>query len=280
MTDARWVDLGLVAPPVLHGAYAGLALTIAADPRPAVLWGRATGHLCVGQAQDPARVANAAAGVPVLRRPLGGGAVWVDEGQWCFAIVCPLALAPPCPADWSGRALAPMARTCAAFGLHAVPVDTDLWLGRRKIAGTGAATIGRCAVVASSFLLHFDAGRFARAMACPGVRARAWLEAGVRLAVTDWASNGIAPDAGELARVFRSAVGAAFGWTLHAAPLADHAAAAGAAYLDDLAADDAPVAATGREWRIKLNARSHLAESGAGRRRLVIDGRRAAVLRG
>ena len=56
MIDARWIDVGLVAPPVLHGAYAGLALTIAADPRPAVLWGRATGHLCVGQAQDPDRV--------------------------------------------------------------------------------------------------------------------------------------------------------------------------------------------------------------------------------
>lgn len=279
MIDARWIDVGLVAPPVLHGAYAGLALTIAADPRPAVLWGRATGHLCVGQAQDPVLVANPAAGVPVLRRPLGGGAVWVDEAQLCFAIVCPLAMSPASPADWFRWALAPMVRTCAAFRLDTVPVDTDLWLGRRKIAGSGAATIGRCAVVASSFLLRFDADRFARAMACPGERARAWLEAGVRRTVTDWASNGVSPDAGELARVFRSAAGAAFGWTLREALLTDHAATAGAAYLADLATEDAPVASAARDWRIKLNARSHVSESGAGRRRIVIDGRRAAVLR-
>ena len=60
-----------------------------------------------------------------------------------------------------------MLATYRRFGLPVEWHGQDLWLAGRKIAGSGAATIGRCAVFASSFLLHFPAERFARCIASP-----------------------------------------------------------------------------------------------------------------
>jgi lipoate-protein ligase A len=69
------------------------------------------------------------------------------------------ALAPPRHEDWYAWALAPAIATFRAFGLEVERRAEDLWHDGRKIAGSGAATIGRCAVVASSFLCGFRAER-------------------------------------------------------------------------------------------------------------------------
>lgn len=210
MTPARWIGLGDTTPERLHGAYCALAQCMAADDPPAVVWGRASAHLCLGQSQDPAAELLPEPGVPVLRRPLGGGLVWVDPDQDCYALVAPLAWWPRRHEDWYARALAPAAATFRRFGLTVALHGRDLWLDGRKIAGSGAATLAGAGVVASSFIRRFPARRFAACVAAPSDEFRDWLAQALPMAMTDWQSHAAPPACEALGEAFRAAL--AEGW--------------------------------------------------------------------
>jgi lipoate-protein ligase A len=249
---ARWIDLGVVDPISFHAAYAGLAEAQGPDADPLVVWGRARAHLCLGQSQGRCEL-DEAIEVPVVRRPLGGGAVWVDEDQLAYAIVAPLGLAPRRHEDWYAWALAPAIATFGAFGLEVERRAEDLWLARRKIAGSGAATIGRCAVVASSFLLRFPRARFAASVATPDPGFRTALQAALGTAMTDWSSHAVPPDEDSLGAAFRVALRDTLGWNAIASSPATGECAAIETWREELAA---PIEA-GRPrvaGGIKLNA--------------------------
>lgn len=211
MTPARWIDVGTVGPIEFHATYAGLAEAQAPGAPPLVVWGRARAHLCLGQSQGRCELRDGL-DVPVVRRPLGGGAVWVDEDQLSYAIVAPLADAPRRHEDWYAWALAPAIETFRSFGLAVDRHHADLWLAGRKIAGSGAATIGRSAVVASSFLLRFPHGRFARCVASPSELFRVALRVALGDAMTDWASHATPPDEHAIAAAFRAGLRETPGW--------------------------------------------------------------------
>jgi lipoate-protein ligase A len=208
---ARWIRLGLAEPLDLHAAYAGLAAAQAKDSQPILLWAQAKSHLCLGQSQGLAEL-EPCLPVPVVRRPLGGGPVWVDEFQYVFVLIAPKKFAPGRPARWFPWALAPVVATYRAFGLAAYLNQEDVWLQGRKIGGSGAATIGECAVVASSFLLRFPLERFARSLASPSPEFRAWLREGLELAMTQWADHGELPSERDLEETFRARLQAQHGW--------------------------------------------------------------------
>lgn len=212
MIAARWVDVGLTAPHVFHRTYVALAECCGEHGAPAVLWGRAESHVCIGQSQNPETELAAEIPVPVVRRPLGGGAVWIDPSQHLFALIVPLRLAPGRPEEWFEWGLQPVLGTFRDFALVVERRQRDLWLKGRKIAGSGAATIGRCAVLGSSFLMAFPAERFAACIACPSAGFRAWLEQALREAMTDWASHGEPPSERRLAAAFRARCEEALGW--------------------------------------------------------------------
>ena len=214
MIPARFIDVGLLEPALFHATYAGIAQAMARGDAPVVMWGSSTPHVSLGQSQDRRAELARELDVPVVTRPLGGGAVWIDESQCCFVLIAPAAHAPARPADWYRWALAPMISTYGRFGLRVVRREQDLWLAERKIAGSGAATIGRAAVLASSFLLRFPAGRFARCIASPSPAFRRWLLAGLRQAMTDWQSHQVPPAQDELQHEFREAVTTTLGWRL------------------------------------------------------------------
>ena len=261
VTPARWIDIGLVAPAELHAAYTGVAYAMGEGAAPVVVWGRARPHLCLGQSQGLCEVAPDIE-VPVVRRPLGGGAVWVDEHQYCYALIMPRAAVPRRPADWFAWALAPARRTLAGFGLPARLEGGDLWVRGRKIAGSGAATLGQAAVVASSFLMRFPRRRFARAVAAPSPAYRRWLEAALRAAMTDWEGEGRPPQGAALVRAFRDALGAVLGWRAEEARLDDRERAEIAAAHAELAEPIEP----GRRLTphgIKLNHHTFLTETPA-----------------
>ena len=252
MRRARWIDLGLVDPIAFHATYAGLADAQERGAAPLVIWGRAATHLCLGQSQGRCELDDAIE-VPIVRRPLGGGAVWVDEDQLSYAMVTPLALAPLRHEDWYAWALAPAIATFRAFGLEVERRAEDLWLARRKIAGSGAATIGRCAVVASSFLLRFPRARFAASVASPDPGFRTALHDALGTAMTDWASHAAPPDDDSLATAFRTALRDTLGWNAVASAPETSECAEIAAWRAELAA---PIEA-GRArvaGGIKLNA--------------------------
>jgi lipoate-protein ligase A len=232
---ARWIALGTVEPIELHASYAGLAEAQTADAAPLVVWGRARPHLCLGQSQGLCEVSDGL-DVPVVRRPLGGGAVWVDEHQLSYALVAPLGLAPRRHQEWYEWALAPAIATFRAFGLALDRHGEDLWLAGRKMAGSGAATIGPCAVVASSFLLRFPHRRFADAVASPSELFRVALRVALGDAMTDWASHAAPPHEQAIAEAFRASLRAGLGWDARDSSIEPDERTAIAGWRDELAA--------------------------------------------
>jgi lipoate-protein ligase A len=231
---ARWIDLGAVDPVAFHATYAGLADAQEEGAPPIVVWGRVGAHVCLGQSQGRCELDDALE-VPVVRRPLGGGAVWVDADQLSYALVAPLAAAPRRHEDWYAWAAAPAIATFRALGLAVERRGEDLWLGPRKIAGSGAATIGRAAVVASSFLLRFPYARFAASMAAPDPAYRAALRAALGIAMTDWASHGPPPGEEALAMAFRAALARTLRWDARPSAIAPAEAAAVVPWREELA---------------------------------------------
>ncbi len=229
---ARWIRLGLAEPLELHASYTGLATAQASDAAPILLWAQAKTPLCLGQSQNLAELDPRVA-VPVARRPLGGGLVWVEEFQCVFVLIAPRRFAPGRPARWFPWALSPAIATYRAFGLPAYLNEQDIWLQGRKIGGSGAATIGECAVIASSFLLRFPVERFASSVASPSSEFRSWLREGLALAMTEWADHGALPAERDLEEAFRSRLEAQHGWQFeHSWPTAAELVAIGEARAD------------------------------------------------
>jgi lipoate-protein ligase A len=210
---ARWLDLGCTDPWTFHSTYAGIAAARSDDPLPTVVWGRVAPHVCLGQSQGLCELANLP-DVPVVRRPLGGGTVWVDELQLSYALVAPLASVPSRHAEWYEWALGPAITTYRHFGLAVERHAEDLWLAGRKIAGSGAATIGRSAVVASSFLMHFPRARFARAIAAASPQFGRRLLDALDLAMTDWSEHAPVPADASVRAAYGDAVAGRLGWHL------------------------------------------------------------------
>jgi lipoate-protein ligase A len=249
----------VLPPRQFHAVYAGIAQAAGADAAPVLVWGGATAHLCLGQGQSALRELVPRIDVPVVRRPLGGGAVWVDEGQLVYVMVVPLRHAPRRPAEWSAWALQPASAVFHQFGLEVERRGEDLWLGGRKIAGTGAATIGNCAVFASSFLLCFPRTRFAACMAGSDDY-RSWLEQGLAATLTDWSTHAPLPPPADLRAAYCDAVANTLGWRLSPAVPAAAETAAIAEALRDMDDDLEDMGHRRHRDGIKLNAESHLVE--------------------
>jgi lipoate-protein ligase A len=259
LTAARLIDAGLLTPQRLHASYAGIAQEATPAAAPVLLWARAPAHLCLGQSQSAACELVASPAVPVVRRLLGGGTVWIDEQQQVYVFIVPLCRAPRRPAEWAAWWLRPAITTFRTFGLDVEQRGEDLWLGGRKIAGSGSATIGACAVFASSFLLRFPRERFAGCVA-GSAGFREWLDAGLAATLTDWAAHALPPAEAELRARFAAAAAAAFGWTLRAGTLT--AAEMAAIAAEESASDDDAEDAGRRSvpGGIKLNRESRLVE--------------------
>ena len=84
--------------------------------------------------------------------------VWGEgRGEFPFALVAPLRLAPGTRLRWPAWGLMPAIAAYRQFGVPAYLDEGDIWLHGRRAAQTVVATIGECVVVASSFLLQFPA---------------------------------------------------------------------------------------------------------------------------
>jgi lipoate-protein ligase A len=192
----RLLDLGTRAPAALHAAYAGLAAAQPADARPLLVLARGEAHLSIGSSQRGAPEIDWAAcrqqGVGVLRRWLGGGTVWIDPGQLAIFVILPSGHAPARHRDIFDACLAGLVDCFADWGLEVERAGAqDLWLGGRKILGSGAATIARSAVFGTSLLERFDVARFAALVHAPRDGFRAALHRELRAGMTDLAREGI-----------------------------------------------------------------------------------------
>jgi lipoate-protein ligase A len=134
-------------------------------------------YVCIGYHQELEKEVDLdycrAAGMPVYRREVGGGAVYLDEGQmfiqWVFH-------RDHLPADLEARFalyVRPLVEAYRTLGIPAYlrPIN-DIHVGGKKIGGTGAAQMGNAEIVVGSLMFTFDKATMARVLKVPSEKMR------------------------------------------------------------------------------------------------------------
>ncbi|MDA0226276.1 MAG: hypothetical protein O2975_09235 [Proteobacteria bacterium] len=206
--DARWMRLGLLEPLALHASCNGLAAVQTASDAPIVLWAQANSAVCLGTGLAAPQVRAAVPG----RRASPGDLVWVDAKQHVFVLIAPLRFAPGRPARWVSWALAPVIATYRLFGLPAYVNGEEIWLHGRSIAGSRTASIGTCAVIASSFLPCLHAARLADSDRAASADFHLWLREGLSLESSERMGAGALPMHRDLEETFRERISSHYGW--------------------------------------------------------------------
>jgi lipoate-protein ligase A len=134
-------------------------------------------YICIGYHQELEKEVDVEYcrenGLPITRRQVGGGAVYLDENQLFWHIIVPRSQAPYRIEDVYTRYLAGPVNALRAMGIPAVyrPVN-DIQVDGRKIGGTGAATIGDAIVVVGSLIFDFDYETMVRVLKVPSEKFR------------------------------------------------------------------------------------------------------------
>ncbi|MDR3472993.1 MAG: lipoate--protein ligase [Devosia sp.] len=174
----RVLDFGLVPAIRSQAVYHGIAETITADSDPVLsLASPATPYVCVGMHQEVSKEVDEAfcrsAGLPIYRRHVGGGAVYLDRNQLFTHFIYPRAKAPQFAINLYPLFIEPVVRTYRDLGINAVyrPIN-DIQVDGRKIGGTGAASIGEATLMVGSFMFDFDTATMARCLKVPSEKFR------------------------------------------------------------------------------------------------------------
>jgi len=138
-----------------------------------------TPYVCIGFHQDAeqeidlnfARENN----IPVFRREVGGGAVYLDGGQLFYQLVLrkDKPEVPENKAELYRKFLAPVIETYREFGMPAEykPVN-DIIANGRKVSGNGAAEINDMVVVVGNFILDFNYEMMSKCLRVPDEKFR------------------------------------------------------------------------------------------------------------
>jgi len=114
--------------------------------------------------------------IPVFRREVGGGAVYLDGDQIFYQIVINKknALALGGKAEFYERMLQPVADTYKDLGIPAKfkPVNDVITAEGRKIAGTGAVEIGDYLILVGNLIADFDYKTMVRVLRVPDEKFR------------------------------------------------------------------------------------------------------------
>lgn len=109
-----------------------------------------------------------AAGLPVFRRMVGGGVVYLDEHQQFFQICLPVKDVPRSREQALRRLLSPAVEAFRAVGIPAeLDPEGEIVVGEAKICGHGAAQIDDAVVVVGNLIERFDHTAAARVLALP-----------------------------------------------------------------------------------------------------------------
>jgi lipoate-protein ligase A len=137
-------------------------------------------YVCLGYHQDAEQEVDLAycreAGIPVFRREVGGGAVFLDGQQIFYQLVIHKdnPLAPRDKAEFYQKLLAPVVQTYRDLGVDAryKPVNDIVTAEGRKISGNGAAEIGDYAILVGNLIVDFDYETMVRVLRVPDAKFR------------------------------------------------------------------------------------------------------------
>lgn len=174
----RTIDFGLVSALRSQAVYHGLAEAMTADGDPVLsLVSPETPYVCVGMHQEIAKEVDEefcrAQGLPIIRRHVGGGAVYLDRNQLFTHFIYPRRKAPEYAVNLYPLFIEPVVRTYRDLGINAAyrPVN-DIQVSGRKIGGTGAASIGEATVMVGSFMFDFDTETMSKCLKVPSEKFR------------------------------------------------------------------------------------------------------------
>jgi lipoate-protein ligase A len=138
-----------------------------------------TPYICLGFHQDAEQEIDLEFArthdIPVFRREVGGGAVYLDSGQLFYQLII-RADRPDIPADKVGfyrKFLGPVIDTYREFGVNAEfkPVN-DIVANGRKVSGNGAAEIEGMLVLVGNFILDFNYEMMSKSLRVPDEKFR------------------------------------------------------------------------------------------------------------
>ncbi len=213
----RYLDLGFVSPLRSQAIYHGLAAAMdAATPDTIVFCAPAAPYVCVGYHQNAADVLDLPLcrrrGWPVLRRRIGGGAVYLDRHQLFYQAIVHRSRAPFTVERVYATYLAAPVQALRRFGLDAaLRAPNEIEVGGRRIAGTGGGQIGEAMVVVGNVLLDFPDHRMAEAWRAPSRPFRRLAHDGLRSHLTTLRRELAVPPSME---ALQDAIAAAYAETL------------------------------------------------------------------
>jgi lipoate-protein ligase A len=178
MTPIRLLDLGLVPPVRSQTIYHAVGHALGPDtPDTIIVVAPERPYVCIGYHQDLEQEVDLdfcrAQGLPVARREVGGGAVYLDAGQLFVQWVFHGAALPRSLDERFELYIRPLVETYRALGIEAYhrPVN-DIHVAGKKIGGTGAAQLGESEVLVGSLMFTFDKATMARVLKVSGEKMR------------------------------------------------------------------------------------------------------------
>jgi lipoate-protein ligase A len=139
----------------------------------------ATPYVCIGFHQDVEQEVDLAycnaKNIPVFRRDVGGGAVYLDGDQLFFHLILHKdhPEAPKNKELFYRKFLQPIINVYRRIGIPAVykPVN-DVLAGTKKISGTGVGEIGDCIVFVGNLIVDFNYEEMAKVLKVPDEKFR------------------------------------------------------------------------------------------------------------
>ncbi|HEX9034573.1 MAG TPA: hypothetical protein VF834_22235, partial [Streptosporangiaceae bacterium] len=174
----RVIDFGRVTPLRSQTLWHAVAYGVSAGQPATLSFARPSGpYVCLGYLRDAAEVDHEycrAHGLPVYRRMVGGGPVYLDDRQLFFQICLPAGAVSPSRTAALRAMLEPAVTAFRAAGVDAsLDDDGEICLGDRKICGHGAGQIEDAVVVCGNLIEAFDHERAMQVLALPDPLQRA-----------------------------------------------------------------------------------------------------------
>ncbi|MFQ6136084.1 MAG: lipoate--protein ligase [Candidatus Hydrothermarchaeales archaeon] len=174
----RFLDFGMVSALRSQSIYHGIAKALKeGTPNTITLMRPSEPYVCIGYHQELKKEVDLEYckkhGIPIFRREIGGGAVYLDSGQLFYHTIFQQRHVPRDIQEAYKLFLQAPIETYRELGIPAEyrPIN-DLQVGGKKIGGTGAAKIGNAFVIAGSLLLDFNYEMMSRVLKVPDEKFR------------------------------------------------------------------------------------------------------------
>jgi lipoate---protein ligase len=180
LSTVSWLDSQLLYHALAYLGREGLILLQPASP-----------YVCLGYHQDAVQEVEmdflSQHDIPVFRREVGGGAVYLDRGQLFYQLILRADRddVPYQKEAFYRRYLGPVVETFRDFDVDAAfkPVN-DIIVGGRKISGNGAAEINGMMILVGNFIIDFNYEMMARSLRVPDEKFRDKVQKSMQEALT------------------------------------------------------------------------------------------------